>query len=297
MKIEQAVEKVMRNQRKTGWRAARNAPSAPRTNAASAPRTNAPSAPRTIEGAEGKWMPPSYSESQRRTLDPRILQANRCVCYLADAPELDFYKVLRTQLIQNTQARGWNTIMITSTRPGEGKTVTAINLAMTFAKAYNQTVLLMDCDLRQQKVYRYLGMASEMGIIDHLMNGCPLKDMIIWPGIDKMTVISGGRTVNESAELLGSPKMKALIGEMKSRYADRYILLDAPPVLSGADALTLSEVADGIVMVVESGKTPVKEIQEALALLPDEKFLGFVLNKHASANKGYYNYYALASND
>jgi protein-tyrosine kinase len=281
MKIEQAVEKAMRSQPKTGWRSARNEPSAPRP----------------IESAEGNWMPPTYSQSQKRALDPRILQANRCVCYLEDAPELDFYKVLRTQLIQRTQTRGWNTIMITSTRPGEGKTVTAINLAMTFAKAYSQTVLLMDCDLRQQKVYRYLGMASEIGIIDHLMNGCPLKDMIIWPGIDKMTVISGGRTVNESSELLGSPKMKTLIAEMKSRYADRYILLDAPPILSGADALTISELADGIVMVVESGQTPVKEIQEALALLPNEKFLGFVLNKHTSEKKGYYNYYAMAAND
>jgi protein-tyrosine kinase len=281
MKIEQAVEKVLRNQSKTRLRGARNASSDPRP----------------LGGAEGNWVSPTYSESQSRTLDPRILQANRCVCYLEDAPELDFYKVLRTQLMQRTQARGWNTIMMTSTRPDEGKTVTAINLALTFAKAYSQTVLLMDCDLRQQKVYRYMGMASEMGVIDHLMNGCPLKDMIIWPGIDKMTVISGGRTVNESSELLGSPKMKALIAEMKSRYVDRYILLDAPPVLSGADALTLSELVDGIVMVVESAKTPVKEIQEALALLPAEKFLGFVLNKHRSENKGYYNYYALAAKD
>lgn len=278
MKIEQAVEKAMRNQ------------PAPRRQG---PR-KAPPVPRPPEGAEGQWVPPAYTESRCCTLDTRTLHANRCTCFQEDAPELDYYKVLRTQLIQRTQARGWNTIMITSARPGEGKTVTAINLTMTFAKAYSQTVLLMDCDLRQQKIYRYMGIASDKGIIDYLSNGCPLKEMIIWPGIDKMTVISGGRTVNESAELLGSPKMKALIAEMKARYTDRYLLLDAPPVLSGADALTLSELADGIVMVVESGRTPVKEVQEALALLPEEKFLGFVLNKHTSDNNGYYNYYALS---
>jgi protein-tyrosine kinase len=279
MKIEQAVEKVRKHQSENRRQRTRKVSTASRP----------------YGGAEGDWEPPSYTQSRCCTLDPRILQANRCICYMEDAPELDFYKVLRTQLMQRTQARGWNTIMITSARPGEGKTVTAINLAMTFAKAYSQTVLLMDCDLRQQKVYRYMGLAGEMGIIDHLVNGSPLKNMIIWPGIDKMTLISGGRTVNESTELLGSPKMKALIAEMKARYADRYLLLDAPPVLSGADALTLSVLVDGIVMVVESGKTPLKEIQEALALLPDEKFLGFVLNKHESENNGYYNYYDRAA--
>jgi protein-tyrosine kinase len=210
---------------------------------------------------------------------------------MEDAPELDYYKVLRAQIMQCAKAKGWNTVMITSTLPGEGKTVTSINLAMTFAKAYNQTVLLVDCDLRQQKVYRYMGIASELGIIDHLENGRSLNEMIIWPKIAKMTFISGGRTVNQSAELLGSPKMKTLIEEMKTRYTDRYILLDAPPILSGADALALSALADGIVMVVEAGRTPLKLIQEALELMPKEKFLGFVLNKHSGEQNGYYNYY------
>lgn len=244
----------------------------------------------TAGGAEGDWVPPVYWNS--RSCEPNLftMEKNHCVCFMEDAPELDYYKMLRTQIMQRTKAKGWNTVMITSALPGEGKTVTSINLAMTFAKAYNQTALLVDSDLRQQKVYYYMGVDSRVGIFDHLVDGLPLKDIIVWPRIEKMTLISGGRIINESAELLGSPKMKFLIEEMKTRYDDRYILFDAPPVLSGADALILSSLVDGIVMVVEADKTSLKDIKEALTLMPKEKFLGFVLNKHTSERKGYYNY-------
>jgi protein-tyrosine kinase len=246
---------------------------------------------RPTRGVEGDWVPPVYWNSQACEPDFVAMERNHCVCFMEDAPELNYYKMLRVQIMQSAEARGWKTIMITSALPGEGKTVTSINLAMTFAKAYNQTVLLMDCDLRQQKAYRYMGIASDLGIIDHLVDGRPLNEIIIWPRIEKMTMISGGRTVNESAEVLGSPKMRALVQEMKMRYTDRYILLDSAPVLSGADALTLTSLADGIVMVVEAGRTPLREIREALELMPEEKFLGFVLNKHRGEKKGYYPYY------
>jgi protein-tyrosine kinase len=248
-------------------------------------------------GAEGDWVPPVYWNSQSCEPDLISLEKNRCVCFREDAPELDYYKMLRTQIMQRTKAKGWNTVMITSALPGEGKTVTSINLAMAFAKAYNQTALLVDSDLRQQKVYYYMGIDSRLGIFDHIVEGRPLKDIIIWPRIEKMTLISGGRIINESAELLGSPKMKSLIEEMKTRYNDRYILFDAPPVLSGADALILSSLVDGIVMVVEANKTSLKDIQEALTLMPKEKFLGFVLNKHTSERQGYYYYNARSAKE
>jgi protein-tyrosine kinase len=250
---------------------------------------------RPTRGAERGAPPPVYGISRTCEPDPAVLEENRCVCFMEDAPEIDCYKMLRAQIMQHTKIRGWNTVMITSAVPGEGKTVTAINLAMTFAKAYDQTVLLVDCDLRQQKVYRYMGIDSNLGIVDHLVEGRPLNEMIIWPGIAKMTLISGGRTVNESAELLGSARMKAMVEEMKARYTDRYILLDAPPILSGADALTLSSLADGLFMVVEASRTPLKEIQEALDLMPKDKFLGFVLNKHSGEKNSYYRYYGYRS--
>ncbi|MFZ5758737.1 MAG: AAA family ATPase [Thermodesulfobacteriota bacterium] len=224
------------------------------------------------------WQPPVYSESVAVRLDPQRLLRNRCVCIAADAPELDAYKILRTRIRQLLRDRGMNTIMVTSACPGEGKTVTAINLALTFAREYQQTVLLVDCDLKKQDIRSCLGFASDRGLVDYLEHNRPLKDCIIWPGVEKMTVISGGRTVRDSTELLGSPKMRDLLLEMKTRYDDRCVLLDVPAVLAGADAMVFAPLVDCIIMVVEKGVTPLAEVKKAIALLPAEKFLGFVLN-------------------
>ena len=249
--------------------------------------------PRKIVKTEEETKPPVYKDSATVELNEELIMDNRCVCFSPDAPEIDFYKVLRTQILHRSKEHGWNTIMVTSTQPGEGKTLTSINLAMTFARAYGQTVLLVDCDLRQQNVHTYLGLKSKWGIADYLINGKPLKDLIIWPKVEKLTLISGGNTIIESAELLGSQRMKDLVAEMKNRYSDRYVIFDTAPLLSGADALTFAQLVDSVIMVVEEGKTPLKEIEKAAELIPKEKFMGFVLNKSHISKKGYYyhNYY------
>lgn len=234
--------------------------------------------------AEGDWRPPVYTKSARIELDIAAVVKNRCVCIQPDALELDSYKVLRTKIQQLTRTKGWSTVMITSPRAGEGKTLTAINLALTFSKAYNQTVLLVDCDLRRQSIHKALGFQSETGLVDYLVDDRPLKEIMIWPGIDKLTLISGGRTIQESTELLGSPRMEALVHEIKSRYDDRYVLFDVPPVLGSADTLAMAPYVDSIVMVVEEGITSTRDVQRALEMLPSEKFLGFVINKQKSAN-------------
>ena len=226
----------------------------------------------------GVWKAPVYSESISVRLDPQRLVKNRCICISSDAPEIDAFKVLRTQIQQRTKEKGMNTIMVTSVKPGEGKTMTSINLALTFAREYHQTVLLVDCDLKKQDIHRYLEFASDRGLIDYLQYDMPLKDFIIWPGIEKLTLISGGRTVSDSTELLGSPKMKELLAEMKNRYDDRYVILDVPAVLDGADAMVFAPLVDGIIMVVEKGTTSLADVKKAVELMPQEKFLGFVLN-------------------
>ncbi|MFZ5570341.1 MAG: polysaccharide biosynthesis tyrosine autokinase [Thermodesulfobacteriota bacterium] len=239
---------------------------------------------------DGDWKPPTYSESAHVMVDPMILEQNRCVGMFPDSPEIDFYKILRTQVEHRTKEQGWNAIMITSVQPREGKTLTAINLALTFAKAFSQTVLLVDCDLRQQMIHHYLGIRSDKGLADYLMDDRPMKDIIIWPGIDKMTVISGGRTIKDSAELLGSPRMKAIVEEMKHRYDDRYVIFDTPPILTGADTIAFAPLVDGIIVVVEEGKTSMRDVTKAMELIPHEKMLGFVLNKQRLSEKDKYLY-------
>lgn len=240
--------------------------------------------------ADNGWKSPVYSQSRHVELSVKTLLDNRCICIDPDSIEIDCYKVLRTKIQQLTEHKGWNTVMVTSTVPGEGKTLTAINLALTFSKAYSQTVMLVDCDLRHQNVHRTLGFQSDSGLVDYLIHDRPLNETIIWPGIDKLTLMSGGRTIHNSTELLGSPRMQALVQEMKFRYTDRYVIFDAPPLLVGADALALAPYIDSIVMVVEEGKTSTKQVKRAVAMLPKEKFIGFVMNRQTSVTTDYHGY-------
>ncbi len=238
---------------------------------------------------KGGWVSPAYTVSRSVTLDPAALSASRCVAFLPDGPGIEPYRVLRTRILQRAGEGKGTLVMITSALPGEGKTLTAINLALTFARSYGQTALLVDADLRQQRVHQVLGYESQVGLADYLLNGCAMTDLFVWPGVEKFTVISGGRTVGESSELIGSAGMKRVIAEMRSRYPERYVFIDAPPVLAGADALALAPLVDHIVMVVQAEKTSLVDVRKAIELLPADRFLGFVLNRNRQdGGPGYY---------
>ncbi len=228
---------------------------------------------------------------RQHNLDLSTVNKHLCIGSKANTPEMDCYKILRTRILQRTYQKGRNTIMITSILPGEGKTLTSINLALTIAKTQDHTVLLVDADLRRQQVHKYLGLENDSGLADFLNNSLPLDKLIFKSEIEKFTFISGGNPIIDSSELLGSARMQMLVDHLKKRYMDRYVIFDTAPLLSSDDALTLSPWVDGIVLVIESHKTSIKLVQEALGLIPKEKFLGFVLNKHQSNRKKYASYY------
>jgi non-specific protein-tyrosine kinase len=238
-----------------------------------------PDNPEERDREKAGWISPEYSQCRTVHLDPAFIAGKRCLAYLDNVPEAEAYRVLRTQILQRTRGSGSNTIMVTSALPGEGKTLAAINLAFTFAREFQNTVLLVDGDLRKQSIHKYLGCAGEKGLIDYLVDGSPVSELITWPGIEKMTLISGGRPFQESAEILGSPRMKELIGDMKRRYPERYVIFDVPPILTGADVLTFAPLVDQVIVVVRAGKTSMDDVKKALQFLPKEKILGFVLNR------------------
>jgi non-specific protein-tyrosine kinase len=153
-------------------------------------------------------------------------------------------------------------------------------------------VLLVDADLKKQQVHQVMGFTSPHGLADHFLSEIPLNQLIVWPKIEKLTIISGGETLEESAELLGSPAMGQLVKEMKTRYDNRYVFFDVPPVLNGADAMSFVRHVDGVVMVVRAGYTPIQDVKKSLEMIPKEKFLGFAFNCHTPVRKsGYYGYY------
>lgn len=242
-------------------------------------------ATRGAAGERQGWVSPEYQVSRRVCLDAATLYAGHCIAYAGEAPEAEAYRLLRTRIMQKSGSSSGSTIMVTSAVPGEGKTLTAVNLALTYAKQFHSTVLLVDCDLKRQGVHELLGYRSDCGVADYLTEGAPLSELIVWPGIEKLTVISGGKTLSDSSELLGAPAMKGLVQELRTRYPERMVIFDLPPVLTGADALSFAPLVDHIVMVVRSERTSCRDLQEAMALLPREKLLGVVVNR-AGADGG-----------
>ena len=240
-------------------------------------------APRWPDAGESRLVnpgrvAPAYTQSQLVTLDYPCIARHRCIGLLGEAPELDVYKVLRSQIGRKMNAKGWSTLMITSIHPGEGKTITAINLSAMFALEYQRTVLLVDLDLQHQSIHKMLGYQHDKGVVDHLLDGDPIKDIIVWPQVEKLTLISGGRTIHESSELLGSDQMAAFVDEIKNRYPDRLIIFDMPPLFGPADTMTFAPLADAMAIVVSNGKTPLPDIQTALEKIPREKIIGFIMN-------------------
>ncbi|MGD9733134.1 MAG: AAA family ATPase [Desulfamplus sp.] len=232
-----------------------------------------------VEKQEVLWKKPVYSNSHIYKINPSIVAANRGVCINPNAQEIQRYRILKTRIYQHLEADKLNTIMVTSPHKREGKTVNAINMAFTFAQSMNQTVLLVDCDFTGQDIHKYLGIESSASLIDYFIEGTPINELIIWPGVDKLTIISGNRTIADGSEILSSKQMEELVQEMKYRYDDRYVIFDAPPVLEHAEAISMAPMVDGIIMVVEAGVTPKKDVQKALSMLPKEKIIGLLLNK------------------
>lgn len=186
-----------------------------------------------------------------------------------------------------------NLIMVTSSKPGEGKTFTSLNLAMSIAKERDKTVLLVDADVAKPGVTRVLGMESAKGLVDYLLDDAlDIPDVMMKTNVPNLRFIPAGRRHIHSTELLTSENMRQLTDELATRYPDRVVIFDSPPLLATSEALVVTELVGQIVMVVEAEKTSKGEVQEALDMIGENKILGLVLNKsRGSFGTDYYGYY------
>lgn len=235
----------------------------------------------------------SYTITRSVAVDPEVMRRNRLIAggLEVKAEVAEGYKLLRTHILQRTKPEGRNTLMITGPRQGEGKTLTAINLAISIAQEVNQTVLLVDADLRSPSIHRYFGIRRGEGLIDHLASGVPLSELLIHPeGIPKLVLLPGGRPTAQAAELINSPLMGELVQDLKHYYPNRYVLFDLPPLLTYADALAFAPLMDGIILVVEAGKTSREDIERCQEMLKKFNLLGFVMNKLEILGQDHYYY-------
>ncbi len=229
-----------------------------------------------------------YSQTKIAPIDANSMRENRVIYGEQDRVGLTAYKMLRTQVLQRMTSRGWNTLGITSPAPADGKTLTAINLAISLARELNYTVLLVDADLRNPSIHKYFGMHVDLGIGDYLLNGAAMEQVLVNPSIERLVLLPGRTPVENSSEILASPAMGNLVQELKSRYPSRLVLFDLPPVLSADDALAFAPFVDAFLMVIRDGKTGRTELEHAMEILKDATIIGTVLNASDEKISAYY---------
>lgn len=188
-----------------------------------------------------------------------------------------------------------NLILITSSVPGEGKTHTAVNLALSIAQERDHTVLLVDCDVTRKGVSQMLGLADRSGLVDVLESeNLTIGDVILSTDVAELSILSAGKQHEYVTELLASQRMASLVNEIASRYDDRVIIFDGPPLLPTPQTQVLAGLVGQIVFVIEAGKTPQSVVEEALSLIPEEKATGLVMNRSEGVSERssyYYGYY------
>jgi len=173
-----------------------------------------------------------------------------------------------------------NLAMITSANPGEGKTFTAINLAISLAGDPDVHVLLVDADFANPQISKTLGINPTAGLLDVLADTSrDLGDVILRTNIERMSVIPAGDRHDMSVELLGSQRMQRLATELSDRYRDRIVIFDTPPLLASVDPTVLAKRMGQILLVVEANRTDRADLEQAVERLPTDSYLGLVLNK------------------
>lgn len=225
-----------------------------------------------------KKCDPSVFEVSRGGVDKAAVEPR--IVTITDPASLaaEEYKKLRARVLQATHKDFQNTIMITSAQAGEGKSITAINLAVSIAQELDRTVLLIDADLRRPAVHTYLGLRDAPGLSDYLAGQANLSDILVKTGLGKLVFLPAGTLRENPSELLASDRMKTLVQEVKERYPDRYVLLDTAPLLLTADAISIGNYVDGVLFVIQAGRTTQQLALEALSLLKNSTVLGAVFN-------------------
>ena len=210
------------------------------------------------------------------------------------------FRVIKRPIIRNAlgqggaRVRNGNLVMVTSALPGEGKTFTSVNLALSIATEVDSTVLLVDGDVAHPSIPELLGAPHGPGLLDLLTrDNLEFSDALVRTNVEKLTLLPAGSRHRRSTELLASEQMASLLREMASRYRDRIIIFDSPPLLATTEARVLATNMGQIAMVVAADATSQHAVNQALATVESCEIVMMILNKASRTDVGtYYGYYA-----
>lgn len=221
----------------------------------------------------------SYGQTRVVPLNADHLERHRIVAYNKNSPMGWAFDLLRTQVLKKMEENGWRTLAITSPTQESGKTMVAINLAMSIAKQTNKTAMLVDFDLRRPKIGAYLGIQMEKSLNDLLKGTAELPDVLVNPDIPRLVVLPANNPVKKSTEILSSKRIADLIRDLRERFESRIVIFDLPPLLVTDDTIALLPQIDCVLMVIANGMSSKREIEDSLRHLPAEKLVGVIFNK------------------
>jgi Mrp family chromosome partitioning ATPase len=245
------------------------------------PEARQPSASR--EGAAQEHSDSVLFRSPINEVDPATLERERILPPGAAGPLGSSYKMLRTQVMQRMDQIGASTLAVLSPTSGAGKTLSAINLAIAMAAGEGRTVLLVDLDLRNPSIHKRFGFQPTVGIDDCLQSGQPVQHALVkLVGYDRLTLLPARSPLEMSSELLADDRASNLITELRTRYSNRILVFDVPPVLESDDALALVRNVQAGLMVVREGHTRREDVTRSMQLLKDLTIVGTVLNASRS---------------
>jgi Mrp family chromosome partitioning ATPase len=214
-----------------------------------------------------------------RAISPAVCDRNRLKLGTETDATAEAYRVVRTRMLQWLDTNRRNTVAMVSAAPDEGKTLSAVNLALSMAQDTNHTVLLVDLDLRSPSIHRTLELDVPRGLESYFRNEAPLEDLIVPVAFPRLAVLPCLEPIAGSSELLAGSVVRDLVEELRQRYPDRVILFDLPPALKGDDALVFLPLIDAALVVIGDGRTRKDHLAQLAELLGDVPVIGALLNR------------------
>jgi capsular exopolysaccharide synthesis family protein len=221
-------------------------------------------------------------------VDPDVMERNRILLRVHDVAITRAYKILRTRVLHRLNANNWSTLGITGTMAGEGKSLTAVNLALALAQDVNTSVTLVDLDLQRPQLGSYLGMTYEHGLTDYLAGQAELEQVMYDIGIKRLAVVPNATSVENSSELLRSPRMTDFVNAIESHAPRRIVIYDMPPLMVTDDVLAFAPRVDTFLLVVSQGQTARRTLANAKEVLAELNLMGVVLNRSTERNDSPY---------
>lgn len=198
------------------------------------------------------------------------------------------YRILRARLLQRVRGENWTAVGFTSPGPSEGKSLTAVNLALTIAAERNNDVFLLDLDLRNPSIARYLGVTPPRDIAGYLSGNCSAEEVLFSIGIEHLALAGNAVHDEHASELLANRRLYDLLGYIRKIAARPLVIVDMPPVLNTDDALVVAPQLEAMIMVVGEGRTRRDGLERAAELLADYNLAGIVLNHSRESLQEYY---------